>query len=196
MRKQVALIARWHAKTTDLATRLLALSCFDHNRLAQGRNAIEDDVFSFQSLDLELTVDLIDTLHEYAFTLRKLIERAGVVDDARSLRPHNSMVEAVIGAGGTDERRVEPCQESLWWILGRFVHSKHVMVLGGDTSQLRVYHDGKTREYPDGRCFVEVASERDPQATAHVVHVPSLVGCFTFSSMEMRIREVVQENSM
>jgi hypothetical protein len=195
--KQVALIARWHAKAIDTGTRLLALSCFDRNRFVAGRNAIEDDLFSFQSLDLEFTVEVIDGLHEYCFTLRKLIERAGKVALAKKLFPHSDRPVARIGQGGLEEREVQLCPENLWWILGRVIHSKSVMVLGGDYCYLRVYEDGKTREFKDGRVYVEVASDFDEkEGLKHILHVPSLVRAYAFSHLSYEIGQIVRENTL
>jgi len=197
MTKQVALIARWHAKATDAGTRLLALACFDSNRFVAGRNAIEDDVMSFQSLDLEFTVEVIDILHEYCFVLRKLIERADKVDEAKGLFPHADQPITTISKGGLNEREVELWNENLWWILGRVIHSKSVMVLGGDNCSLKVYGDGKTREYEDGRCYVEVASDFDEkEGKKHIFHVPSLVRAYTFSALSYEIREIARSNTM
>jgi hypothetical protein len=77
----------------DSGTRLLALSCFDHNRFVQGKKALEDDLLSFTSLDVEFTVEVIDVLHEYCFILRKLIERAEKIDIAREMFPHSNNLE-------------------------------------------------------------------------------------------------------
>lgn len=195
MSKNIALIARWHHKAVDLATRLLAYSTFDNNRFIAGRNAIEDDLLSFGRLNLEFTVEVIDLLHEYCFVLRKLIERAGKVDRAKKIYPHEYKSPCTINRGGTDEREVELCANSLWWILGRVIHSKSVMVLGGDTCQIRVYHDGKTRETPDGLCFVDVESDFD-NGTSHVLHVPSLVGVYTFSALRRELDEIVAANKL
>ena len=197
MTKQVALIARWHAKAIDAGTRLLALSCFDSNRFVVGRNAIEDDMLSFQSLDLEFTVEVIDGLHEYCFLLRKLVERAGKVDLAKKLFPHGEHPIARVGQGGIEEREVRLCAESLWWILGRVIHSASMTVLGGDHCHLKVYGDGKTREFEDGRVYVEVASDFDQKAGEnHILHVPSLVRAYTFSALSYEISQIVRENTL
>ena len=194
--KQVALIARWHAKAVDLGTQLLALSCFDHNRFVERCNAIEDDVMSFQSLDLEFTAEVIDVLHEYCFILRKLIERTDKVEQAKQLLPHAGQETATIDKGGIDDKEMRLCTESLWWILGRIIHSRAVMVLGGDASNLIVYADGKTREYSDGRCYVEVSSDFDDAGQSHVIHVPSLVRAYMFSAMSREIQEIVRANTL
>jgi hypothetical protein len=62
MTKQMALIARWHIRVLETGTRLLAVACFDNNRFVAGRNAIEDDCCSFQTLNLEFTIEVIDLL--------------------------------------------------------------------------------------------------------------------------------------
>lgn len=194
--KEVALIARWHAKALELGTRLLAAACFDRNRFVSGDDAIEDDVGSFESLGLELTTEVIDVLHEYCFTLRKLIERTGQKENAREVYPHIDGQTAVVDEGGLDEQRVTLCQKSLWWVLGRVIHSESVVVLGGDRCRLIQYRDGKTREYQDGRCFVEVSSDLDKDGKAHVLHVPSLVGAFASSKMGHEIGEVVRASTL
>lgn len=195
MPRQVALIARWNEKATDLGTRLLALSCFDNNRFVNGRNAIEDDVLSFESLSLEFTTEIIDFLHEYCFILRKLIERADCVSQAKKLYPHPGKGNISINKGGPNEREVALCQKDLWWILGRVIHSQSVMVLGGDTALLRVYSDGKTRSYSDGYSYVSVESDFD-EGVRHILHIPSLVHIFLFSALASQIKEVVRENTI
>ena len=181
--KQVALVTRWNYKVADSATRLLALSCFDNNRFVSGNNAIEDDCLSFGSLNLEFTAEVIDTFHEYCFFLRKLIERTGQVKKAQDHIPHTGTKKVMINKGGIDEFEAVLCDKSLWWILGRVIHSKEVRVLGGDTSNLIVYPDGKTREYDDGMCYLEVSSDYDNDGESHFLHIPSLVRAYTFSEI-------------
>lgn len=195
MPRQVALIARWNEKAADLGTRLLALSCFDNNRFVNGRNAIEDDLSSFESLRLDITTEVIDLLHEYCFILRKLIERADCVSQARKLYPHPGNGNIIINKDGPDEREVLLCQRDLWWILGRVIHSQSVMVLGGDTDLLRVYSDGKNRSYSDGYCYVSVESDFD-EGVRHILHIPSLVHIFLFSALASQIKEVVRDNTI
>lgn len=195
MARQVALIARWNEKATDLGTRLLALSCFDNNRFVNGRNAIEDDVMSFESLRLEITTEVIDLLHEYCFILRKLIERANCVSQAKKLYPHQGEESISINKDGPDERKVMLCQKDLWWILGRVIHSQSVVVLGGDTNLLRIYSDGKTRSYSDGYCYASVESDFD-DGVQHILHIPSLVHVFSSSALASEIKEVVRENTI
>ena len=157
--KQVALITRWNYKVADAGTKLLALSCFDNNRFVNGQDAIADDCLSFESLNLEFTAEVIDTFHEFCYFLRKLIERTNQVEEAKKYMPHGGQTKATVNKGGIDEIEVSLCQKSLWWILGRVIHSKEVMILGGDKTNLIVYSDGKTREYDDGMCYIEVSSD-------------------------------------
>ena len=185
--KQVALITRWNHKVADSATKLLALSCFDNNRFISGNNAIEDDCLSFEKLNLEFTAEIIDTLHEYCFFLRKLIERTDQRKKANDLFPHNGIVKVMINKGGFEEFEASLSDKSLWWILGRVIHSKEVNVLGGATSNSIVYPDGKTREYDDGMCYVEVSSDLDNKGESHILHIPSLVRSYTFSEIGQRI---------
>jgi hypothetical protein len=151
---------------------------------------------SFQSLDVEFTAEVIDVLHEYCFTLRKLIERTDKVEQAKKLMPHAHATRVIVDEGGIDEKEVDLCQESLWWTLGRVMHSKSVMVLGGDRGNLIVYPDGKTREYSDGRCYVQVSSDLDKNGEEHLFHVPSLVRVYTFSQLSYEIQDVVRQNTM
>jgi hypothetical protein len=59
-----------------------------------------------------------------------------------------------------------------------------------------VYGDGKTREFEDGRCYVEILSDLDEQNDqGHIVHVPSLVRAYTFSAMSNEIQAIVRENA-
>jgi hypothetical protein len=194
--KQVALIARWNYKVADAATRLIALSCFDNNRFVNSNNAIEDDCLSFQSLSLEITVEVIDIFHEYCYFLRKLIERTGQIKAAQEFMPHGDRAIATINKGGIDEKEIKLCQKSLLWLLGRVIHSKSVMVLGGDQSNLIVYPDGKTREYEDGRCYVEVSSDYDVDGVSHVMHIPSIVRAYTCSKVGYSIKDAARENSL
>jgi hypothetical protein len=194
--KQIALIARWNFKVADAATKLIALSCFDNNRFVNGKNAIEDDCLSFESLSLELTTEVIDVFHEYCYFLRKLIERTGQVKEAKEFMPHGGIITTIIRKGGTDEKEVNLCEKDLWWLLGRVIHSKSVMVLGGDQSTLIVYPDGKTREYEDGRCYVEVSSDFDTEGTSHVMHIPSMVRAYTFSKVGYAIKNAARESSL
>lgn len=195
MSRHVALIARWNEKANDLGTRLLALSCFDNTRFVSGRNAIEDDLISFESLRLEITTEVIDLLHEYCFILRKLIERADCVSQAKELYPHQGKKSISINKDGPDELKIVLCQKNLWWILGRVIHSKSVVVLGGDTEQHQVYSDGKIRSYSDGYCYVSVESDFD-SGVQHILHIPSLVHIFLFSALASYIKEVVRENTI
>ncbi len=196
MPTQIALIVRWNSKVIDLGVRLLALSCFDGNRFVKGRNAIEDDINSFHSLDPEFTAEVIDLLHEYCFTLRKLIERTENVESAKKLNLHDEDASVTVDQGGVEERDVVLCKENLWWVLGRVIHSKSVTIIGGDRANLVVYRDTKTREYSDGRCYVEVSSDLDSMNESHVVHVPSLVRVVNFSPLAQSIQKFVRENTV
>lgn len=180
----------------DAATKLIALSCFDNNRFVKGRDAFEDDRLSFESLSLELTVEVIDVFHEYCYFLRKLIERTDQVEAAKELKPHGDESAVTINKGGIDEKEVVLCQKSLWWLLGRVIHSRSVMVLGGEQSILIVYADGKTRDYADGRCFVEVSSDFDDKGVSHVMHIPSIVRAYTISNVGYAIKDAARENSL
>ncbi|WP_027149912.1 hypothetical protein [Methylobacter tundripaludum] len=194
--KQVALVARWNNKVADAATKLIAFSCFDNNRFVNGQNAIEDDCLSFETLNLELTVEVIDVFHEYCYFLRKLIERTDQVDAAKALMPHGETNNVAINKGGMDEKEVELCNKSLWWVISRVIHSRSVMVLGGEKSNLIVYADGKTREYEDGRCYVEVSSDFDAPDVSHVIHIPSIVRAYTFSNVGYAIKDAAREHSL
>ena len=191
--KQIALITRWNSKVADAATKLIALSCFDNSRFVHGNNAIEDDSLSFESLSLELTVEVIDVFHEYCYFLRKLIERTDQVKEAQKLMPHGGKITAIINKGGIDEKEFNLCQKSLWWLLGRVIHSNSVMVLGGEKSNLIVYPDGKIREYEDGRCYVEVSSDYDDDGVSHIIHIPSIVRAYTFSNVGYAIKAAARE---
>jgi hypothetical protein len=95
-----------------------------------------------------------------------------------------------------EEQKVTLCNKSLWWILGRMIHSKSVVVLGGDNSPIRVYEDGKSREFEDGRCYVEVTSDYDEDSVSHIIHIPSLVQAYTFSALRNEISDIVRENTI
>lgn len=194
--KQVALITRWNFKVADAATKLIALSCFDNNRFVKGENAIDDDSFSFELLNLELTVEIIDLFHEYCYFLRKLIERTNQVNEARKLIPHEESINTIINKGGTNEKEINLCQKDLWWILNRVIHSKSVIVLGGDESNLVIYKDRKTREYVDGRCYVQIASDYDDEGEYHVIHIPSMVKAYTFSVVGFAIKDAAKKYSL
>ncbi len=194
--KQISLIVRWHQKVIDTGVKLLALSCFDNTRYVSHRNAIEDDICSFDSLRTEITIDVIDLLHEYCFFLRKLIERTDLVKIAKEIHPHSDKSNVAINVGSLGEETVELSGNSFWWILGRVIHSRSVMVLGGENSELIVYADGKTREYQDGFQFVEVSSEKDCSETSHVFHIPSLVSAYTNSKLNYEMAKTIREQTM
>jgi hypothetical protein len=197
MTKQSALIARWHTRVVETGTRLLAVSCFDNNRFVRGANAIEDDICSFEGLRFELMVEVIDLLHDFSFFLRKVIERAELVEQARQIYPHLDRKTVILNQAGPEERAIELSQESLWWILGRVIHSRSVLVLGGEKTNLVVYSDGKTREYEDSRCYVEFESDWDAdEGKTHVLHVPSLVKCYVSTALRHAVDEIVRANTI
>jgi hypothetical protein len=196
MSRQIALIVRWHEDAVRLSTRLLAAACFDHSRFAHGVNALEDDFMSFQSLATELTVEVIDVLHEFCFVLRKLIERADLVGLARDMYPHSHSTSVVIRTV-LGERQVQLCDKSLWWLLGRVIHSNSLTVVGGDGATSHVYADSKVREFGNGRLFVEVASDFDSSAGhCHLIHIPSLVRLYADSMLRHKIDAIVAANTL
>jgi hypothetical protein len=196
MARQMALISRWHDDAIRLSTRLLAAACFDHRRFVHGKNAIEDDFMSFQSLNTELTVEVIDVLHEFCFVFRKLVERAGLVKLAREMYPHEQGATVTIQAA-EGVRRGALCDKDLWWILGRVIHSKSVMVAGGDEATMHVYADGKSRNFGNGRHYVEVSSDYDSQSgQGHLIHIPPLVRVYTDSVLRKRLDGVVRSNTI
>lgn len=192
MTKEILLIARWHGRVIEAGTRLLSTATFDNSRFATGRNALEDDIFSFADLEGEALVQVIDVLHDFCFFLRKVIERAGVVDLAKSLVPHLETRATLVHDGRTTERAIELNDKSLWWWLGRVIHSESVYLLdGGQTSTLS-YADGKTRDFTVSREYVLVASDFDREHGAeHVLHIPSLVRCFVSSGLRSRIDRII-----
>jgi hypothetical protein len=66
----------------------------DNNRFVRGVNAIEDDTCSFASLRLEITIEVIDLLHDFSFFLRKVIEQTELVDAAKQIYPHREQKTA------------------------------------------------------------------------------------------------------
>jgi hypothetical protein len=196
MARQMALISRWHDDAIRLSTRLLVAACFDHRRFVRGVNAIEDDLMSFQSLDTEITVEVIDVLHEFCLVFRKLLERAGLRKLASEMYPHEKGAMVTTQAGGSIQQR-QLCDKDLWWILGRVIHSKSVMVAGGDETTIHVYADGKSRSFDNGRHYVEVSSDYDSQSgQGHLIHVPSMVRLYTKSNLRMRLDEIVLSNTI
>ena len=196
MARQMALISRWHDDAIRLSTRLLAAACFDHRRFVRGGFAIEDDFMSFQSLNTELTVEVIDVLHEFCFVLRKLLERAGLRKLACDMYPHKQGAMVTIQASGSVQQRAL-CDKDLWWILGRVIHSKSVMVAGGDETAMHVYPDGKSRSFDNGRHYVEVSSDYDSQlGQGHLIHIPSLIRLYTDSVLRVRLDDVVGSNAI
>jgi len=194
--KQTALIARWHRRVVASGTRLLALACFDNTKFLLKRNAVEDDVISFDQWNLEFTVDIIDNLHDFSFFLRKVIERADAVNLSKRIFPHKEMEKVTIHQGGLDEEKVLLCQKNLWWLLGRVIHSKSVVILGGTQSELIIYGDGKTREYENSQVYVEVESDFDSnKGIKHIIHIPSLVHCYVSSALVHKIEDAVRLNS-
>ena len=195
MDKQVALISRWHRRVVDSGTKLLSLACFDNTKFISKQNAIEDDLLSFSCWDLEFTVEVIDTLHDFCFFLRKVIERSNAIELAKKTYPHREIQSVKINQGGIDETEIELCQKDLWWILGRFIHSESVMVLGGTKNELVVYKDGKSREFIDSRTYIEVSSDYDAKKNkSHIIYIPSLVHCYVFSALSHEVDRVVRGN--
>ncbi|WP_148654551.1 hypothetical protein [Paraburkholderia caribensis] len=197
MDKQIALIARWHRRVVDAGARLLAVSCFDNTKFVHGHNALEDDIMSFEPWSLEFTIEVVDSLHDFCFFCRKVIERANMRALAQTTFPHANMISHKIKQGGLDEVEVSLCQRDLWWILGRVIHSTSTFVLGGAREDLIVYPDGKTRSYADSRVFVQIESDFDKQTgNSHVIHIPSLVHCYVSSMLAHNVREVVRSNTL
>ena len=75
---------------------------------------------------------LLDLLHEFAFHSRKAIELAerynpGIIDHARKLQVHDRRDTTVI-LDDIEELEVTLSAESLWWLLGRLIHSSESRV--------------------------------------------------------------------
>lgn len=195
--KQIALISRWHRRVIESGTRLLSTSCFDNTRFIQGHNALADDVRSFEPWRTEFTIEIIDSLHDFCFFLRKVIERANVQDQAKLTYPHEFMEVAKVNQGSPDEKEVILCKKDLWWILGRVIHSTSVVVVGGFRSDVIYYKDGKTREYANSRVYVEIESDMDRNTgKKHVIYIPALVHCYVSSQLAHQVQDVVRKNTL
>jgi hypothetical protein len=78
-------------------------------------------------------VMLIDLVHEFCFNARRAIERAekylpGTIEYAQALKVHNARKEIVLSKYEHPDR-LPLTEQSLWWVLGRIIHSKDTQVI-------------------------------------------------------------------
>lgn len=95
------------------------------------RSTVEDTPAGSSVYSRQLPL-LIDLVHEFCFSARKAIERAeryrpGTIQSLQALKLHPGEKELELSEFETP-KTLPLTQESLWWVLGRIIHSKETFV--------------------------------------------------------------------
>jgi hypothetical protein len=116
---------------------------------------------------------VVDLLHEFAFSARKYIELATTA--GIPLRPEAERKELLLGSpvGGADPLGSSSFQ-SLWWVLGRIIHSEHLAV-----SRQSTWVDGTVPpRFLEHAWAFEVRSDHDAPETVHFVFLEFMLERF------------------
>jgi len=142
------------------------------------RSTIEDTP-SGNALYARQLVTLIDLVHEFCFNARRAIERAekyrpGTIGSVQKWQVHRGKTELFLS--NVDRPKLIPLtQESLWWILGRIIHSKETQVIFR-TVDVVITNQNTGRHHcvwqPVAFAF---SSDRDGDKADHFVELESLV---------------------
>jgi hypothetical protein len=142
------------------------------------RSTIEDTP-SGNALYMRQLVMLIDLVHEFCFNARRAIERAekyqpGMIANIQKWNVHREKTELFL-SNYDHPKQIPLTQESLWWILGRIIHSKETQVIFR-TADIVMTNQVTGRHYsvrqPVAFAF---SSDRDSDKTNHFVELESLI---------------------
>ena len=145
------------------------------------RSTYEDAPGLFDIYQRQL-VRLIDLIHEFAFNARRAIERAeahdpGIVKAATAYSVHYGMTDLTLSKF-EEPSSLSLTQESLWWVLGRIIHSKQTHLLQKTVDVIITNPiSGRHHSIFQPVAF-QFASDRDTGSVTHCVHLQSLVEAY------------------
>jgi hypothetical protein len=138
-------------------------------------------------------VQLVELLHEFCYHARKAIELAdtvqpGAISHAKEI--------SLLGYGETSteldmDHTVGLASESLWWVLGRIIHSREVAVHEREEIEVgsRWAAAPRLTSYVSPIVF-SVRSDHDAPEERHFVHAERLVECFL--ALQDRLDKAIQ----
>lgn len=137
---------------------------------------------------------LIDVVHEFCFNARKAIERAerykpGIVRSLQGLNIHLGQTELAFSELD-HPKSVALTQESLWWIIGRIIHSKETYV-AYRTVDVVVTNEKTGRHYSIRQpAAFGFSSDRDSDRIDHYVDLQRLVSVYV-GGVSYQIEEAI-----
>ena len=180
---------RYQDRALEAATELLALSSI----------SIVDRQPLFH-LNVRWCIQIEDRVHDFAYFARKAIEVASAAEPEIIKLAQASKVHP---DGGTvafsESESVTLCTESVWWIIGRLIHSREIAVV--ELVELLIGepwaapHQQSSWVRPS---YIRFRSDHDESNTHHCVEIQALVAAFvpSISHRIDRVLELRRENPL